>query len=165
MSYAPRHIPESPRGDGIAPSVDAAAAVDPFGSTSDWSQRPGVSWDSWGAFRSEDARRIGPTEVEFGSQWQTGAVTGGSVGLPWRVVWLEGTGEVIAVQWSSLDDGGAAGPVELMAVGLDRRTVDAALKDWWHMCGHVGSLDWVKRRLFGALPDLTDDAASRNQTS
>ena len=30
-----------------------------------------------------------------------------------------------------------------------RAKVDEVLKDWWHMCVHLGSLDWVVTRLAG----------------
>ena len=105
---------------------------------------PTNTWPSWTAFRSNDIRRLGPCEVEFGSRWQ-----GARLDLPWRVVWLEGTGEVAAVQWAASDEGGDAGPVRLLGVVAERGVLDEALKDWWHMCGHLGSLDWVLSRLAG----------------
>lgn len=101
-----------------------------------------TTWSSWTAFRADDARRLGPCEVEFGSQWRADAAS-----LPWRVVWVEGTGELVAIQWSAGDQGGRAGPVVLLGTSRDRVEVDVTLKDWWHMCGHIGSLDWVRRRL------------------
>ncbi len=105
---------------------------------------PQHTWPSWTAFRSHDIRRLGPCEVEYGSRWQ-----GPRLDLPWRVVWLEGTGEVVAVQWAASDEGGDAGPVRLLGIVAARGLLDEALKDWWHMCGHLGSLDWVVTRLAG----------------
>jgi hypothetical protein len=151
MTSVPRHETPGNRRTTAGPAKMQPGVVDPFGARNAAgrsSHPPGVSWASWYEFRAEDARRIGPCEVEFGSQWQ-----GGVDPLPWRVVWLEGTGEVIAIQWSAEGEDGAAGPVELLAVGLQRGAIDRALKDWWHMCGHVGSLDWVRRRLVTSLPD------------
>jgi hypothetical protein len=103
---------------------------------------PGSAWPSWTAFRVADIRRIGPCEVEYGSRWQ-----GARYELPWRLVWIEGTGEVVAVQWADTAEGGDAGPVRLLGVAPGREALDVALRDWWHMCGHVGSLEWVVNRL------------------
>jgi len=103
---------------------------------------PQTTWPTWTSFRADDIRRLGPSEVEYGSRWQ-----GAQNGLPWRIVWIEGTGELVAVQWANIDEGGRAGPVRLLGVVTERSLLDEILTDWWHMCGHLGSLEWVVNRL------------------
>ena len=93
---------------------------------------PGT-WPSEDAFRAADHRRQLPVEVEFGARW-----FGGAEEDPWRVCWLERTRELVAVQ---LD-----GPVRLLAAAVDRPAVERALRGWWQVCGHRGSLPWVEHR-------------------
>lgn len=90
-------------------------------------------WRSETSFRDADPRRAGPLEVEFGSRWFEAVDD-----APWRVVWLEATGELVVVQ---LD-----GPVRLLATTPDRSAVERALRGWWQVCGHRGSLPWVEHR-------------------
>ncbi len=92
-----------------------------------------MQWTSEESFRAADHRRCGPLEVEFGSRW-----FGASDEDPWRVVWLEATAELVAVQFD--------GPVNLLAVAVDRPAVERGLRGWWQVCGHRGSLPWVEHR-------------------
>ncbi len=103
------------------------------------------SWVSEAAFRAADPRRRGPVEVELGARWFASVDED-----PWRVCWLEETGELVAVQ---LD-----GPVRLLASGVARSEVERALRGWWQVCGHRGSLPWVEHRAAElAAVDAVDD--------
>lgn len=98
-----------------------------------------TTWVDEATFRAGDVRRAHPVEVEFGAQWFAGADE-----PPWRVCFLEATGEVVAI---SATDDGPGGTVELLAVGAERVSVERALRGWWQVCGHRGSLPWVRHRL------------------
>ncbi len=91
------------------------------------------TWPSLAQFYAADVRRSGPREVEFGGGW-----IGADREPPWRVVWVEATGELFAVQAPS-------GPVELLGRFPTRATVEVALRGWWHMCGVRGGLGWLRR--------------------
>jgi hypothetical protein len=91
------------------------------------------TWPTLAQFYAADARRSGPREVEFGGAW-----VGTDREAPWRVVWVEATGELFAVQLPS-------GPVELLGAFPSRAVVEVALRGWWHMCGVRGGLGWLRR--------------------
>jgi hypothetical protein len=91
-----------------------------------------------GAFRKGDPRRAGPVEVSLGSRWVDQPTE-----PPWRLAWCEATGEVVMVQWTAAGDG----RVVLVGRCDAQQRLEQALRDWWHMCGHHGSLAWVVRRL------------------
>lgn len=95
---------------------------------------PARAWETERAFRNADARRGLPVEIEFGARW-----FGAEDDDPWQVRWLGATGELVAIQ---LD----GGPVRLLAHAVARVDVEAALRGWWQVCGHRGSLPWVERR-------------------
>ncbi|GAC1531719.1 MAG: hypothetical protein NVS3B12_08190 [Acidimicrobiales bacterium] len=90
-------------------------------------------WPSLAHFYADDPRRSGPREVEYGGSWMSGDQE-----APWRVVWVEATGELFAVQLP-------AGPVELIGHFPSRSSVEVALRGWWHMCGVRGGLGWLRR--------------------
>jgi hypothetical protein len=98
-----------------------------------------VEWNDIEAFRAQDRRRRGPLTVEFGSLWMAGVDD-----EPWRVEWLEATGELIAVQRGPVD--GADGPVILLGRDPIRHQVERTLRGWWQVCGHRGSLPWIRHR-------------------
>lgn len=77
--------------------------------------------------------------VEFGSLWMAGVDD-----EPWRVLWIEATGELIAVQRGPV--AAADGPVVLLGRNAIRHEVERALRGWWQVCGHRGSLPWILHR-------------------
>lgn len=96
------------------------------------------TWPSLADFYAADPRRSGPREVEFGGAWMSGDRE-----PPWRVVWLEATGELFATRLP-------AGPVEVVGVFTSRPAVEVALRGWWHMCGVRGGLGWLRRAASGS---------------
>jgi hypothetical protein len=108
-------------------------------------------WADLDRFRAEDPRRRGPSEVEYGSRWLMALADD-----PWRVCWVEATGELVAVQHhpGRPDDDG---PVELLARADDRSAIEAGLQGWWQMCGHLGSLPWIRHR----AAEINADAGGR----
>jgi len=95
------------------------------------------TWPTLAQFYADDVRRSGPREVEFGGAW-----VGTNREPPWRVVWVEATGELFAVQLPT-------GPVELLGAFPSRAAVEVALRGWWHMCGVGGGLGWLRRMATG----------------
>lgn len=96
-------------------------------------------WQDLEAFRAADGRRCGPLAVEFGSLWMASVTD-----EPWRVEWLEATGELVAVQRGPV--GEPDGPVRLLGRHPDRAEVERTLRGWWQVCGHRGSLPWIEHR-------------------
>lgn len=99
-----------------------------------------MQWTSEHDFRLSDPRRRRPVEVEFGGRWFEAADE-----APWRVCLLESTGELVVMQAAEGDV--EAGAVVLLATGVHRVEVERALRGWWQVCGHRGSLPWVRHRV------------------
>lgn len=78
-------------------------------------------------------------EVEVGSDWKADDAT-----ASWRTAWLPTTGEVYIAKVGDRGDPDP-GPVEVLGVLPDRYTLDVGLRGWWHSCGTVGSLGWLRR--------------------
>lgn len=93
-----------------------------------------------GQFESEDLRREGPMQADYGVGWGDPGTTGGH-----RVTWIEKTGELIAV------GGGRTGqePVEVLAVIQSEYEVVRRLADWEYVGFGVAPLRWVRRRAHG----------------
>jgi hypothetical protein len=94
---------------------------------------------SLAAFYAADDRRAGPREVEFGGQWLDS-----DWDPPWRVCWIEATGEVYAVRCRA---DVAEGEVELLGSFGSRADVERALRGWPRVEGVRGSMPWVRRRV------------------
>ncbi|MCP5028863.1 MAG: hypothetical protein GY929_21530 [Actinomycetia bacterium] len=98
---------------------------------------PPERWDTEHGFRGSAAGRDLGREVEFGSRWMSGVDA-----LPWRASWLESTGEFVIVECRP-----GGGSVELLGWFSSRPGVEEALAGWWQMCGHLGSLPWLRSRV------------------
>lgn len=98
---------------------------------------PSRCWGTERAFRDAAVGRGQGREVEFGSRWMSGVDD-----LPWRASWLEVTGEFVIVECRP-----GGGPVELLGSFSSRAGVEQALFGWWQMCGHLGSLPWLRSRV------------------
>lgn len=97
-------------------------------------------YESLAAYESEDSRRQGRPQLDFGIGWRDRDRRGGL-----RVTWIQQTGELIAVE---ADDPGP-GRVELVAVIDSRTDVHHVMRDWEYAAFGDGSLKWVRRRAHG----------------
>jgi hypothetical protein len=91
-------------------------------------------------FESEDNRRVGPEQLDFGVHWHADRRRIGH-----RITWLERTGELVAVQGGRTGDG----PVELIARIQHEWEVERRLADWGHASFGGAALNWVRRRARG----------------
>lgn len=78
-------------------------------------------------------RRLSP-ELDYGVWWYDRDHD------PWRVSWVERTGEIIAVAQRT-------GQVEILGRLGARHDVERVLEGWADICGSADSLDWVRLRL------------------
>jgi hypothetical protein len=93
------------------------------------------AWPSEEIFESEDARRVGPTQRDFGVAWRDARRKG------CRVTYIVKTGEVVAVAHS--------GGVELLGRFNHLSTVEARLNDYHYAAMGGWQLRWIRRRLAG----------------
>lgn len=76
-------------------------------------------------------------ELDFGVWWRKSYEY-----PPYRVTWVEATGEVIAVKQANHTD-----LYEVLGVVKTEEEVERKLEGWAEKCGPVNSLDWVKAQL------------------
>ncbi len=89
-----------------------------------------------------DPERSGSEEFDFGSSWRTQGQG------PWKVVWLEATGEIAA-----FDQGGDEVVIVGFADELDQ--LHTALTGWREQMGEPNGLAWLVERC-SAIPDISD---------
>ena len=102
---------------------------------------------SLAAFYAADHRRAGPREVEFGGLWLDKDTE-----PPWRVSWIEATGELYAVRGHG---GDPKGPVEVLGRYGSRAEVENTLRHWPRMQGIQGSMPWVRNAVRRSLSEAT----------
>lgn len=105
-------------------------------------------FSSLAVFYAADPRRGRSPEVDFGCWWR--AV--GRDPTPWRLSWIEATGEIYAVRLQPLH--GDIGPVIVFGVLGSRQLVDERLAGWTDHCGDPGSLSWVRAAVQQGGDDL-----------
>jgi hypothetical protein len=119
-----------------APAIDLDLV--PIVSAAPGSYRSGpFAYSSIAAFVRADAARLQSPESDLGLHWR-------DRGVLYRAAWIEETGEVYIVQLGPSEQGG--GHVELLAVGLSRAQLQAALRGW-REAHERQELQWLRDRL------------------
>ena len=99
-------------------------------------------------FYTDNLERRSSPEASYGVHWRLGAYP-----QPWRISYVQATGEVYAVHQD-----GNMGPLFLLGVvpadpvsgerrDLYYRTLERILDGWPEMCGKHGGMEWVRDRL------------------
>ena len=91
-------------------------------------------------FYASDPRRARSHEVGYGSLWREFAPV-----PAYRLAWVEGTGELYAVELSEADE--RKDPVEILGVLWSWPQVEACLAGWHEHCGGQRSLLWARERV------------------
>src|SRR5437588_730430 len=95
------------------------------------------TYSSIAAFVRGDTARLQSPESDLGLHWR-------DRGALYRAAWIEDTGEVYLVQLGPSEQGG--GHVELLAAGLSRAKLEAALSGWREAHDRQ-ELQWLRDRL------------------
>jgi hypothetical protein len=101
----------------------------------------------------DDQRRASSDEVDFGTSWRTQGEG------PWRVIWLDATGELAAfaaggrtsvptgrLGLGAMLGGGGADEVVVLGVETDLEAVRAALQGWENHMTDENGLAWLAER-------------------
>lgn len=96
-------------------------------------------YDDLGAFYKADSRRVESLEFMFGNLWRI------ADRVPWRLLWVQDTGEVYATPTLP----GPDRKVVVLGWAADLAQLERILAGWEHVCGQMGSLGWVELRLDG----------------
>jgi hypothetical protein len=96
-----------------------------------------LTYPSIAAFVRHDSARLHSPELDLGLHWR-------HRGSLYRAAWIEDTGEVYLVQLGAPEEGG--GHVELLAAGLARPELEAALSGWREAHDRC-ELQWLRDRL------------------
>ena len=95
-------------------------------------------------FYSENEARRRSGEADYGVWWMGEHDLG-----PWRVSYVQATGEIYAIRL------GGGGQVQVLGIvppdpdEIYYTTLDHILEDWSEHCGKRGSLEWVRSKLAG----------------
>jgi hypothetical protein len=107
--------------------------------------RRGGRYPSLTAFYAANPVRRDSSEVDVGLWWREGEEN-----PVVRAAWLRETGELIAVRYGAVEDGG--GTVEVLAVVPSHDALAATLSGWEDVCGEPDSLRWLRDRAAATTP-------------
>jgi hypothetical protein len=105
------------------------------------------------AFYRDDERRRFSGELDFGVWWFDARDR-----CPWRVSWVEQTGDLYAIRLAPAEmisttegvvilGGNESGPLRVLAVVEDEEELERRLRGWPDAIGSPGSLEWVVRKV------------------
>lgn len=105
------------------------------------------TYSSIAAFVRGNPARLHSPEIDLGLHWHDRETL-------YRAAWIEDTGELYVVQLGAPEQGG--GHVEVLAAGLEREALEAALSGWQE-AHERQQLQWLRERLHtGQQADLGD---------
>jgi hypothetical protein len=107
-------------------------------------------------FYASDPRRARSHEVGYGSLWREFAPV-----PAYRLAWVEGTGELYAVELSEADE--RKDPVEILGVLWSWPQVEACLAGWREHCGGQHSLLWARERVRGWRPVVEESQFNQDR--
>ena len=104
-----------------------------------------VDWPDEAAFYDADTRRDRSREIDYGTKWHFD-----SLGVSWRVTWLEATGELVMVRSGPPAQHPIGSPqpgVLLLGWFPSEQTVAKAMKGWEQQQHRRGTGAWAKKQV------------------